>query len=141
MLLAPLLFLGAAAAAPFSAESYDFSVRCAHGPSASSAPYAGEPDTGCVNVAAGCFSTCQARAHDAWQWGAGCKMYVFAGRDCGGDYSAVELWTPRPDFEHLAGPAMQLPSGGCVRSYSVHCPAGSTRWPHGVHAPPRLVVQ
>lgn len=140
MLLAPLLLLGSAAAAPLSAEAYDFSVRCSHGPSTTTAAYVGEPDTGCVNVPA-CFTSCQARAHDAWQWGAGCKMYVFAERDCGGAYSAVELWTPRPDFEHLAGPAMRLESDGCVRSYSVHCPIGSARWPAGVHSSPGLVVQ
>lgn len=140
MILPFLVFLGVAAAAPFSAELYDFSVRCTHGPSTASMSYLGEPDTGCVNVN-GCFSSCQARAHDAWQWASGCKMYVFENRDCGGDYNSVELWTPRPDFEHLAGPAMQLPSQGCIRSYSVHCPFGSVRWPEGIHTAPRLVVQ
>lgn len=134
MILPSLLFLGVAAAVPLSAENYDFSVRCEHGPSFTSSSHTGEPDTGCVNVGAvgGCFTSCQALAHDAWQWGAGCKMYVFAERDCGGDYNSVELWTPRPDFEHLAGPSMKLPSEGCVRSYSVHCPFGSVRWPNGV---------
>lgn len=57
-------------------------------------------------------------------------MVVFADRDCGGAHSSVELWTPEPEFEHTTGPVMRI-SGGAepVRSYSVHCPYGSERWP------------